>query len=156
MHPSALETDTLDVMLLTSASCLQIAQVEEGPAPTQSSEGLLNLLLLADSSLQYPSNDQNEQLEADGDQEAQGNKEHNDDSTTDDSEQSANDSEQDDDSGNETCSEGKDLDDQSAPSTSDDAARQRPTSAGIAQRLDITDRCSNRYHQSVTAACACS
>lgn len=114
----------------------QAASLEEGPVlPAQTSEGLLNLLLLADSSLQVTSNDQLElahttakQEPADYDQSISDSEQ-----SEKENEESSNEYQQ---GGNESSSDCEDSQDQTASSTAcATEAPKRPTAAGLRPRI---------------------
>ncbi|DBA91117.1 TPA: hypothetical protein ACH3X1_016080 [Trebouxia sp. C0004] len=116
----------------------QVASLEEGPvSPIHTSEGLLNLLLLADSSLQDTSNDQLElgdttakQELDDCDQSDSGNEQ-----SEKGYEESSNDHEQGGSGGNESSSDCEGSHDQTASSTASATEASRPTAAGLRPRI---------------------
>jgi len=112
---------------------LQVASLEEEPvSPTDTSEGLLNLLLLADSSLQDTSNDQLELADTTAKQELVDCDQSDNEQSEKGNEQSSNDPEQGGSGGNEYSSDCEGSHDQTASSTaSATEAPKRPTAAGM-------------------------
>ena len=121
---------------------MQVAALEVAPAsPTQSSEGLLNLLLLADSSLQDVNGDQpdtvRQQGAAEADQSSGDSEQCTSNSSNADSEQSHDDGDCHDDAGNDSSSEEAGAETISSTTSAAEAPR-RPITAGMAPITVIT------------------